>query len=116
MQIELKNLQHSVGITFIFVTRDQEEALAMSDRIAIINHGRLQQVGSPSSVYDTPQNAFVAGFVGTSNIFSGRIDKVLKDGVQIKTDSGLDLHASEHGFVVGDQVSLVLRPRAFPAL
>jgi putative spermidine/putrescine transport system ATP-binding protein len=71
MQIELKTIQQQVGITFVYVTHDQEEALAMSDRIAIFNRGSIQQVGTPAEVYEHPATAFVAGFVGTSNILSG---------------------------------------------
>ena len=71
MQIELKAIQARVGITFIYVTHDQEEALAMSDRMAIFDRGRIEQVGSPAEVYERPTTAFVAGFVGTSNILSG---------------------------------------------
>ena len=73
MQIELKNLQHSVGITFVFVTHDQEEALAMSDRIAVVANGKVQQLASPTEIYDEPANEFVANFVGTSNVFSGKV-------------------------------------------
>ena len=68
MQIELKAIQREVGITFIFVTHDQEEALTMSDRIAVFNDGRVEQLGSPADVYERPATAFVAGFVGTSNL------------------------------------------------
>ncbi|HKX74048.1 MAG TPA: ABC transporter ATP-binding protein [Acidimicrobiia bacterium] len=71
MQVELKALQREVGITFIFVTHDQEEALTMSDRLAVFNHGRVEQVGTPSDVYENPRNEFVAGFVGVSNIITG---------------------------------------------
>jgi putative spermidine/putrescine transport system ATP-binding protein len=71
MQIELKTIQREVAITFIYVTHDQEEALTMSDRIAVFNHGRIEQVGSPADVYERPATAFVAGFVGTSNLLSG---------------------------------------------
>jgi putative spermidine/putrescine transport system ATP-binding protein len=71
MQTELKSLQREVGITFIFVTHDQEEALTMSDRLAVFNHGRVEQVGTPAEVYESPNNAFVAGFVGTSNLIAG---------------------------------------------
>ena len=71
MQVELKALQREVGITFVFVTHDQEEALTMSDRIAVFNHGRIEQVGSPPEVYENPTSTFVAGFVGTSNIIGG---------------------------------------------
>lgn len=70
MQIELKNIQQQVGITFIFVTHDQEEALTMSDRLAVFNHGKIEQVGSPAEVYERPATTFVAGFVGTSNVIS----------------------------------------------
>ena len=73
MQLELKTLQREVGITFIYVTHDQEEALTMSDRLAVFNHGKVEQVGTPSDVYENPRNAFVAGFVGTSNVISGRL-------------------------------------------
>jgi putative spermidine/putrescine transport system ATP-binding protein len=71
MQIELKTIQQEVGITFIYVTHDQDEALSMSDRMAIFNRGLIEQVGSPADVYERPATAFVAGFVGTSNILSG---------------------------------------------
>ncbi len=72
MQIELKTIQREVAITFIYVTHDQEEALTMSDRIAVFNRGRIEQVGSPADVYERPATAFVAGFVGTSNLLPGR--------------------------------------------
>jgi putative spermidine/putrescine transport system ATP-binding protein len=71
MQIELKAIQQQVGITFIYVTHDQEEALTMSDRLAVFNHGRIEQVGAPAEVYEKPSTAFVAGFVGTSNLLTG---------------------------------------------
>ncbi len=70
MQIELKTIQREVGITFIYVTHDQEEALTMSDRIAVFNHGRIEQVGTPAEVYERPVTSFVAGFVGTSNLLT----------------------------------------------
>src|SRR5690606_7490810 len=71
MQEELKSIQRQVGITFIYVTHDQGEALAMSDRIAVFNHGRIEQIGSPTEIYDRPATAFVAGFVGVSNLITG---------------------------------------------
>ena len=71
MQIELKQIQQQVGITFIYVTHDQGEALTMSDRMAVFNHGRIEQVGTPADVYEKPQTRFVAGFVGTSNLLTG---------------------------------------------
>jgi putative spermidine/putrescine transport system ATP-binding protein len=71
MQIELKGIQQQVGITFIYVTHDQEEALTMSDRLAVFNAGRIEQIGSPAEVYERPSTPFVAGFVGTSNLLTG---------------------------------------------
>jgi putative spermidine/putrescine transport system ATP-binding protein len=73
MQVELKNIQREVGITFIFVTHDQEEALTMSDRIAVFSEGKIEQVGNPADVYEHPSTSFVAGFVGTSNLVSGEV-------------------------------------------
>jgi putative spermidine/putrescine transport system ATP-binding protein len=71
MQVELKNIQEQVGITFVFVTHDQEEALTMSDRIAVFSAGKIEQVGNPADVYEHPASPFVAGFVGTSNLIEG---------------------------------------------
>jgi len=78
MQIELKHIQQSVGITFVYVTHDQEEALSMSDRLAVFNQGRIEQVGTPADVYERPETAFVANFVGTSN--------VLGDGLAVRPE------------------------------
>ncbi|MBI2333150.1 MAG: ABC transporter ATP-binding protein [Chloroflexi bacterium] len=75
MQVELKNIQREVGITFIFVTHDQEEALTMSDRIAVFNEGNVEQIGTPADIYEHPQSSFVAGFVGVSNLLSGEVAK-----------------------------------------
>ena len=77
MQIELKGIQHDVGITFVFVTHDQGEALSMSSRVAVFNNGRIEQVGSPRDIYERPTTAFVAGFVGTSNLLSAAISQRL---------------------------------------
>jgi putative spermidine/putrescine transport system ATP-binding protein len=77
MQIELKHIQQEVGITFIYVTHDQEEALTMSDRLAVFSHGRIEQVGSPAEVYERPATGFVAGFVGVSNVLSGEVAKAI---------------------------------------
>jgi putative spermidine/putrescine transport system ATP-binding protein len=71
MQIELKEIQQEVGLTFIYVTHDQEEALTMSDRLAVFNHGQIEQIGSPADVYERPSTGFVAGFVGVSNVLEG---------------------------------------------
>jgi putative spermidine/putrescine transport system ATP-binding protein len=82
MQIELKAIQQQVGITFIYVTHDQEEALTMSDRLAVFNAGRIEQLGSPAEVYERPASRFVAGFVGTSNVLSGDVARAMlgRDG------------------------------------
>ena len=77
MQIELKGIQQQVGITFIYVTHDQEEALTMSDRLAVFNRGRIEQVGAPAEVYERPATAFVAGFVGTSNLLKGEVARTI---------------------------------------
>ena len=71
LQVQLKQIQREVGITFLYVTHDQEEALTMSDRIAVMNHGRVEQVGDPEQVYDRPATTFVAGFIGVSNLMPG---------------------------------------------
>ena len=88
MQIELKRIQQEVGITFVYVTHDQEEALTMSDRIAVFNHGRIEQVGPPAEVYEHPASEFVAGFVGVSNVLE-------RDGRRITVRPGEDPHARE---------------------
>jgi spermidine/putrescine transport system ATP-binding protein len=110
MQIELKTLQHQVGVTFLVVTHDQEEALVMSDRIAVMSAGRVQQVASPGEVYDTPANRFVAGFIGNSNLFSGAVEDEAGGDVVVSTATGLRLHARATGFRRGDRVDAMLRP------
>jgi putative spermidine/putrescine transport system ATP-binding protein len=77
MQIELKRIQQEVGITFVYVTHDQEEALTMSDRLAVFNAGRIEQIGAPAEVYERPTSRFVAGFVGTSNLLSGDVARAI---------------------------------------
>jgi putative spermidine/putrescine transport system ATP-binding protein len=83
MQVELKSIQQRVGITFIFVTHDQEEALTMSDRIAVFSEGKIEQVGTPSEIYEKPASPFVAGFVGTSNLISGEAAKQMTGSEQM---------------------------------
>jgi spermidine/putrescine transport system ATP-binding protein len=88
MQLELKRIQHDVGITFIHVTHDQEEAMTMADRIAVMNAGRIEQLGTPSELYETPQTAFVAGFLGVSNLLAATSDADgnvrLRDGTVVR--------------------------------
>ena len=93
MQIELKRIQRAVrevGITFVYVTHDQEEALTMSDRLAVFNDGRIEQIGTPAAVYERPENAFVAGFVGASNVIrrSGRTFTVRPEKIRMTNDGG----------------------------
>ena len=107
MQIELKRIQREVGVTFVFVTHDQEEALTMSDRVAVMSDGVLQQVGRPAEVYDRPVNGFVAGFIGTSNLMRGEISGSvvsLGDGVSIPLQGNLN------GFRSGERVTISVRP------
>jgi spermidine/putrescine transport system ATP-binding protein len=114
MQVELKAIQERVGITFVCVTHHQEEALTMSDRVAVMNHGRLLQVGTPQEIYEAPASVFVAQFIGVSNMLTGRIVSVEDDRCTVSTSelSGLPLvHArAVGGAVPGSQVTLVLRP------
>ena len=88
MQVELKHLQRQLGITFIYVTHDQEEALTMSDRIAVMNQGNLEQVGTPEEVYNHPETKFVADFIGESNIIEGYIEEMDEDAIWVTMESG----------------------------
>jgi spermidine/putrescine transport system ATP-binding protein len=109
MQGELKALQSRLGTTFVFVTHDQSEAFAISDRIAVMNNGRIEQVGTPRGLYDHPSTRFVAGFVGDTNLFDGRVT-ALEDGLA-RVDCGqLTIKALSPGFAVGDAVTVSLRP------
>jgi spermidine/putrescine transport system ATP-binding protein len=84
MQLELKRIQHDLGTTFVYVTHDQEEALAMSDRIAVMNGGRVEQTGSPREIYEHPQTAFVADFIGSLNAFDLRIDELVGENAVMR--------------------------------
>ncbi|MBP3314425.1 MAG: ABC transporter ATP-binding protein [Clostridia bacterium] len=105
MQVELKNIQKKTGITFIYVTHDQEEALSMSDVVVVMADGKIQQIGSPTDIYNEPVNAFVADFIGESNIL---------DGVMLKDYSvkfaGHTFECLDCGFAQGEQVDVVVRP------
>ncbi len=107
MQSELRALQRAVGITFVFVTHDQEEALAMSDRIAVMNGGRIEQVGQPAEIYDQPATAFVASFVGTLNRLTAR---VTERGAGHLTVAGVPLHLPAAASGPGAEVTLAVRP------
>ena len=105
MQKELKKIQQQLGITFIFVTHDQEEALTMSDRVVVMDGGKIQQVGTPKDIYNEPQNAFVADFIGESNIVDGRM---LRD--YYVEFSGQKFDCLDKGFAENEQVDVVVRP------
>jgi len=114
MQIELQNLQRNVGITFILVTHDQEEALSMSDRVCIMREGEIVQIGSPLDLYDRPKNRYVADFVGKSNFFEGIVEYIKKPTIDIKLDCGitvaLNAYADSIEHKAGDRVCLSVRP------
>ena len=105
MQLELKAMQQQLGITFIYVTHDQEEALTMSDTIAVMNGGRIQQIGDPKGIYDEPKNAFVADFIGESNIVDGAM---LED--DLVRFCGTDFQCVDEGFGTNEPVDVVIRP------
>ncbi len=106
MQVELKRIQREVGITFVFVTHDQEEALTMSDRIAVMSEGRVHQCGTPEDIYERPATRFVAEFIGTANLMSGTYA-----GTGITLPGGVALHTGPlDGCGIGDEVSIAVRP------
>ena len=109
MQLELKRLQRKLKITFIYVTHDQEEALTMSDRIAVMNDGILQQIGTPVEIYEKPETRFVASFIGETNLFDGTVSCMDDDIVQVSVESGL-LTAKGSGFEEGEMVAVSVRP------
>jgi spermidine/putrescine transport system ATP-binding protein len=109
LQVQLKRIQREVGITFVYVTHDQEEALTMSDRIAVMNHGKIEQVADPEEVYDRPATTFVAGFIGVSNLMPGVIKQAGAKG-EVLLDSGVTVNAGVNGFDRGDRCHAVVRP------
>jgi spermidine/putrescine transport system ATP-binding protein len=110
MQIEVKNLQHRLGTTFVYVTHDQQEALTMCDRIAIMDQGKIEQIGTAEEIYERPRTRFVADFVGDTNFLDGRVRE--KDGSVATIESnGLSITAVDKGrFQVGDEIALSIRP------
>ncbi len=105
MQNELKNIQKALGITFVFVTHDQEEALSMSDTVVVMNEGKIQQIGTPIDIYNEPENAFVADFIGESNILDGIMKADYRASFSGKTFDCLD-----SGFAPNEPVDVVVRP------
>jgi spermidine/putrescine ABC transporter ATP-binding subunit len=111
MQLEIKHIQRELKVTVIYVTHDQEEALVMSDRIAIMNEGRIEQIGTPDEIYEKPINKFVAGFIGESNFIEGSVADRKDDRIilQMEDGSALSLHLDED-INVGEEVCLCIRP------
>jgi len=111
MQIELKTLQHETGITFIFVTHDQEEALTMSDRIAVMSRGSIRQVGSPWDIYDKPAERFVADFIGETNFLKGTVSNIANGAGQVRLSSGAVIQATiADGFSPSGEATVIVRP------
>lgn len=105
MQVELKNIQKRVGITFVYVTHDQEEALTMSDTIVVMNNGKIQQVGTPIDIYNEPENAFIASFIGESNILKG----VMHEDYVVSF-SNKKFKCVDKGFETNEEIEVVIRP------
>ena len=113
LQLELRNLQHEVGITFVYVTHDQEEALTMSDRIAVMDGGKVQQVADPATLYETPKNRFVAGFIGQTNVFSGAVESISAEKVTLRVADGTTVEATvqeDAEIEAGEEAHAAVRP------
>ncbi len=112
MQVELKRIQREVGITFVYVTHDQGEALTMSDRIAVMNDGVIEHLGSPREIYEHPASRFVAGFIGTSNLLTGTVSRVAGGNavIDVGPDERIVVPVRDHSFSPGDEIELTVRP------
>jgi spermidine/putrescine transport system ATP-binding protein len=116
MQLELKRIQREVGITFVFVTHDQGEALTMSDRIAVMSQGRVEQIGSPEEIYHSPASLFVAGFIGSANLLPGTVTSIDGDDAVLQLRSGSSIRTrTGQPPIVGEQYSVMLRPERLTA-
>ncbi|MCI8622290.1 MAG: ABC transporter ATP-binding protein [Provencibacterium sp.] len=109
MQQELKKLQKKLGITFLYITHDQEEAINMSDRIVVMNEGRFEQIGAPAQIYDRPKTSFVAGFIGTANLFQGKVVSIEDGMAVIQTGEDRVCAAVENGMRIGEPVTFAVR-------
>jgi len=110
LQIELKGIQRDVGVTFVYVTHDQEEALTMSDRIGVMNRGVIEQLATPEDVYERPRTEFVAGFIGVSNLLPGEVESVNGEQVHLRLDSGPTVRTRGADVQRGDRCHAVVRP------
>jgi spermidine/putrescine transport system ATP-binding protein len=116
MQFELKRIQREVGITFVFVTHDQGEALTMSDRIAVMSDGRVEQIGTPQEIYNSPASLFVAGFIGSANLLPGEVVGTDGDDTVVHLNSGVSIRTrTNEAREVGRPVSVMLRPERLTA-
>jgi spermidine/putrescine transport system ATP-binding protein/putrescine transport system ATP-binding protein len=115
MQIELRQLQRAVGISFIFVTHDQEEALSMSDRVAVMEKGRVLQCADPKTLYERPASRAVAAFIGSMNFFDGRVSAITPNAITVESASlpRLDVPRNGSNFAPGDPVVVAIRPEKF---
>jgi spermidine/putrescine transport system ATP-binding protein len=112
MKVELKALQAAFDTTFLYITHDQSEALVMSDQVAVMNAGRFEQVGSGQDLYYRPETPFVAGFIGESNRWNGRIERAEGGTLQLRTDTGLAMHAAGAPLSEGDKAEIFVRPES----
>lgn len=110
MQIELKHMQKKIGITFVFVTHDQEEAMTMSDRIFVMNNGQLVQSGTPEEIYEKPRTRFVADFIGETNIFEGVVSETHGNIATVKISNGQTINLKNENLVPGRAVCFAIRP------
>jgi spermidine/putrescine transport system ATP-binding protein len=110
LQVELKRIQREVGITFVYVTHDQEEALTMSDRIAVMNRGKIEQISVPEDVYERPATTFVAGFIGVSNLMPGVVEQAEGDRTRVRLDTGVSVDVAGNGLASGERCHAVVRP------
>jgi len=110
MRLELRQLHRKLGITFVFVTHDQEEALILSDRIVVMNHGKIEQTGKPKEIYEEPENLFVAQFVGESNLFNGEVTHTHGDQMEILVQGVTMRVRNRRGLAVGEKIQILLRP------
>ncbi len=110
LQVELKGIQRDVGITFVYVTHDQEEALTMSDRIAVMNRGVIEQVDGPEEVYERPGTTFVAGFIGVSNLMPGEVVDTTGTRAELRLDAGVTVTTEARGAGRGERAHAVVRP------
>lgn len=116
MQLELRTIQRKLGATFVFVTHDQTEALVMSDRIAVMQDGRVAQMGTPQEIYQRPSSVFVSDFIGQTNLLKGRVCKIGADSVMVETSSGQFAAPNESQIAEGEAVTLSIRPEALRVL